>query len=45
MSSPSAPSAASPDPFRLPDQDGNLVDSKDLLARGPLVVALFRGHW
>ena len=32
-------------PFRLPDQDGNKVDSADLLARGPLVVALFRGHW
>ncbi len=32
-------------PFRLPDQDGNVVDSADLLARGPLVVALFRGHW
>lgn len=31
--------------FRLPDQDGNVVDSADLLARGPLVVALFRGHW
>ena len=31
--------------FRLPDQDGNLVDSADLLARGPLVVTLFRGHW
>jgi hypothetical protein len=32
-------------PFRLPDQDGNVVDSVDLLARGPLVVTLFRGHW
>ena len=32
-------------PFRLPDQDGNVVDSADLLARGPLVVTLFRGHW
>jgi len=32
-------------PFRLPDQDGNMVDSADLLARGPLVVTLFRGHW
>ena len=31
--------------FRLPDQDGNYVDSANLLARGPLVVALFRGHW
>jgi hypothetical protein len=32
-------------PFRLPDQDGNVVDSVDLLARGPLVVTLFRGRW
>jgi len=31
--------------FRLPDQDGNSVDSAGLLARGPMVVALFRGHW
>lgn len=32
-------------PFRLPDQDGNGIDSRDLLAKGPLVVVLFRGHW
>ena len=32
-------------PFRLADQDGNVVDSADLLARGSLVAALFRGHW
>ena len=32
-------------PFRLPDQDGNLVDSAELLKQGPLVVSLFRGHW
>ena len=31
--------------FRLPDHDGNEVDSADLLSRGPLVVTLFRGHW
>jgi len=31
--------------FRLPDQEGNLVDSTQFLARGPLVVTLFRGHW
>ena len=31
--------------FRLPDQDGNMVDSAELLARGPLVVTLFRGQW
>lgn len=32
-------------PFRLPDPDGSVVDSTDLLSRGPLVVTLFRGHW
>jgi hypothetical protein len=32
-------------PFRLPDQDGNEVDSAVLLARGPLVMTFFRGHW
>ena len=32
-------------PFRLTDQDENVVDSADLLAAGPLVVTLFRGHW
>ncbi len=31
--------------FQLPDQDGNEVDSANLLAKGPLVVTLFRGHW
>ena len=31
--------------FRLPDQDGNEVDSAELLAQGPLVVSLTRGHW
>ena len=31
--------------FTLPDQDGNLVDSAARLAKGPLVVTLFRGHW
>ena len=31
--------------FRLEDQDGNTVDSDELLVRGPLVVTLFRGHW
>ena len=32
-------------PFQLPDQDGNVVDSAALLARGALVVTFFRGHW
>ena len=31
--------------FRLPDQNGDMVDSKALLAKGPLVLTLFRGHW
>ena len=31
--------------FALPDQNGNTVDSAELLGRGPLVVTLFRGHW
>lgn len=31
--------------FTLPDQDGNHVSSADLLAKGPLVVSFFRGHW
>ena len=32
-------------PFRLPDQHGNVIDSAVLLAGGPLVLTLFRGHW
>ena len=31
--------------FRLPDQDGNVVESAQLLSEGPLVLALFCGHW
>lgn len=31
--------------FVLPDENGNDVSSADLLARGPLVVSFFRGHW
>ena len=31
--------------FALPNQDGKIIDSADLLARGPLVVTFFRGHW
>lgn len=26
-------------------QDGNAISSTDLLARGPLVLSFFRGHW
>ena len=31
--------------FSLKDADGNLVSSRDLLARGPLVVSFYRGVW
>ena len=31
--------------FRLPNQDGREIDSAALLARGPLVVAFYRGKW
>lgn len=31
--------------FRLPNATGELVSSDELLARGPLVVTFFRGHW
>lgn len=31
--------------FSLPDEKGNIVSSKDLLARGPMVVSFYRGVW
>ena len=31
--------------FALPDGDGRIVDSRALLARGPLVVTFYRGRW
>lgn len=31
--------------FRLPNQNGREVDSAVLLAKGPLVVAFYRGKW
>jgi peroxiredoxin len=31
--------------FSIPDPDGNLVSSKDLLAKGPLVLTFYRGVW
>jgi peroxiredoxin len=31
--------------FVLPDQDGNLISSVDLRAKGPIVVIFFRGQW
>jgi peroxiredoxin len=32
-------------PFILPDEAGQLVSLKDLLAQGPAVVTFHRGHW
>jgi peroxiredoxin len=32
-------------PFVLPDENGELVALPSLLARGPVVVMFFRGHW
>jgi hypothetical protein len=29
----------------LPNQDGQGINSADLLAHGPLVISFFRGHW
>ena len=31
--------------FALANADGETVSSADLLARGPLVVSVYRGHW
>jgi peroxiredoxin len=31
--------------FSLPDHNGNVVSSTDLLGHGPLVVCFFRGRW
>lgn len=31
--------------FALPDQDGQLVHSQELLAQGPLVLVFYRGMW
>ncbi len=31
--------------FTLHNQDGNSISSADLLAKGPLVITFFRGHW
>ena len=32
-------------PFMLPDAYDRIVSSAELLARGPLAVAFYRGHW
>jgi cytochrome oxidase Cu insertion factor (SCO1/SenC/PrrC family) len=31
--------------FTLNNQDGNPISSTGLLAKGPLVITFFRGHW
>jgi hypothetical protein len=31
--------------FTLNSQDGNPISSAGLLAKGPLVITFFRGHW
>ena len=31
--------------FSLPDHNGDMVDSADLLSKGPLVVGVYRGVW
>jgi hypothetical protein len=31
--------------FTLKNQDGNSISSAELLAKGPLVLTFFRGHW
>ena len=31
--------------FALPDENGTLVSSKELLAQGPLAVSFYRGVW
>lgn len=31
--------------FALPDVKGNVVSSKDLLAKGPLALSFYRGVW
>jgi peroxiredoxin len=36
--------ARAPD-FVLPNSDGRLVSSRDLLDKGPLIVSFFRGEW
>lgn len=32
-------------PFELPDTEGRMVRSADLLVRGPLIVSFYRGVW
>lgn len=39
------PTGAKAPSFELPDHDGNLVRSSDLLSRGRLVICFIRGRW
>ena len=32
-------------PFALPNQNGAIVKSEDLLSAGAVVLTVFRGHW
>jgi peroxiredoxin len=32
-------------PFVLPDENGNLVSLKSLIAKGPVAITFHRGHW
>jgi len=32
-------------PFELPDTEGRMVRSAELLERGPLIVSFYRGVW
>jgi len=45
MASHILPVGADAPSFELPDQDGNLLSSAMLLAKGRLVVCFFRGRW
>ena len=31
--------------FSLPDENGNLLELKGLLAQGPVVISFYRGQW
>lgn len=31
--------------FSLPDENGNIVELKGLLAQGPVVISFYRGQW
>jgi peroxiredoxin len=42
----SAPKPGEPmPPFMLPDETGQLVNLESLVARGPVIVMFYRGHW